>query len=290
MLGFRAGASVLRLARVLIAACIVGAAAGCGGVTLERSTGASDAGPSGGTGNASGGVGGTGGRGGAPGGRGGVSGTGGSAGSGGATDICPSEGTDCPLLCNLMYAQQYYVPRNCLTLEAFPVGCTAIAEDGGAPECFKRVRDGALYVTTQLAAFRAHRAWTACTETERELVKTSCGITCPDGQVQTAEGCLGCAGVHDAVARRLEEAQAKMSACQTDADCACVPNATDCAGACEIAISADFAPDYASELQAASQSYCSDPGFRSVCGYSMPRCLPCTAVCTGGRCAHRATP
>jgi len=269
----------------------IGSVAGCGGVTRERNASGSDAGPIGGTGSGSGGISGTSGGGGVTGGRGGANGTGGSsAGGAGGTAGCPEEATNCPQGCHLMYAQQYYVPRNCLTVEGFPVGCTAITDGGGAPECFKRVRDGALYVTTQLSAFRASRAWTTCTEAERQLVKPSCGVACPDGQVQTAEGCLSCAMVHDAVARRLEEALAKMTACQTNADCACVPNATDCAGACQVAISADFIGDYASEVEAASQGYCSDPGFRSVCGYSTPRCVPCTAVCTGGRCERQASP
>jgi hypothetical protein len=183
-----------------------------------------------------------------------------------------------------MYAQQYYAPRNCLTVEAFPLGCTAVTGQG-APECFKRVRDGALYVTLQGAAFRASRAWTPCTEAERQLVTKSCGIACPDGQVQTAEGCLNCASVHDTLAMRLEDTRAKMSACQVNADCACVSNDTDCAGACPVAVSVEFVDDYDTEVAAASQAYCSDPGLRTVCGYAIPRCLPCVPLCVAGQCS-----
>jgi hypothetical protein len=255
-------------------------AAGCGGSTREENTGQDGGAGRGGTS----GLGGAG-RGGASG-LGGASGAAGNSGGAGGAVSCPDDPLNCPAGCQLMYAQEYYLPRTCLTVESFPVGCTAMTGEPATPECFKRARDGALYVSVQVAAFRASPAWTPCTESERQLVRKSCGITCPDGQVQTVEGCLACASVHDAVATWLEQAHAKMTACNADADCTCVPTGTQCAGACSIAIATAFAADYAAEIDAVNGGYCSDPGFRVVCGFSTPRCVSCSAVCVAGKCQN----
>jgi hypothetical protein len=103
-----------------------------------------------------------------------------------------------------------------------PEDCTGVVSGAPASECIKRVRDGALFVTGQIAPFRKAAQWTACTDTERQRVQTACSA-CPHPAVLTSVGCLAWSGVHDAVAKRLEEARARMSACEIDADCACVP-------------------------------------------------------------------
>jgi hypothetical protein len=264
---------VVHLARVMIALGIGSLwAIGCGGAARDDTTTDQDGGA---------------GRGGTSG-SGGASGAAGNTGGAGGSANCPDDPLNCPANCHLMYGNEYGAPGTCVTLEAVPVGCTGVAGGSGYAECFKRVRDGALFGTAQIEAFRASAAWTSCTESEKKLLSISCEAGCPDGQVATVDGCLTCAGVHDAIATRLEQARAKMTACNSDAECTCVPNDTLCAGACLVAIATTFAGDYAAEIDLTNQGYCSNPVFRGLCGFSTPRCVPCNPVCVAGRCQQAA--